>query len=176
MDKNMKKTKMAIFDFDGTLVETPLPDMGRITYNKKTGKPWPYEGWWGRHESLDMDIFDMPIVDAVEIDYNREKANPDTIMVMLTGRMVKLGVYVEKILDSKGFAFDEYCYNRGGSTDVEKMKTMEKLLNKYPSVVELEMWDDRLEHIPTFEQWGKAQCLSGRLKEFSINLVPANRH
>lgn len=176
-NKNMKnKTKLSIFDFDGTLIETPLPEEGKLKWGIKKGIPWPYEGYWGRHESLDMDIFDMPTVDDVEIDYNREKANPDTIMVMLTGRMIKLKDYVKKILDSKGFEFDEYCYNRGGNTDIEKMRTMETLLDKYPNVVELEMWDDRMEHIPTFEQWGKAQCLNGRLKEFSINLVPANRH
>jgi hypothetical protein len=171
MDKDITKTKLSIFDFDGTLIETPLPEEGKLKWGIKKGIPWPYEGYWGRHESLDMDIFDMPTVEDVEIDYNREKAKPDTIMVMLTGRMVKLKDYVKKILDSKGFEFDEYCYNRGGNTDVEKMRTMETLLDKYPNVVELEMWDDRMEHIPTFEQWGKAQCVNGRLKEFSINMV-----
>jgi hypothetical protein len=53
---------------------------------------------------------------------------------------------------------------------------MEVLLEKYPDIDEMELWDDRLEFIPIFEQWGKNQCLSGRLKEFSINFVPANRH
>lgn len=170
------RTKLSIFDFDGTLIDTPMPDMGRILYKQKTGNVWPYEGWWGRHESLDMDVFDMETIKDVEDDYKREKNNDDTIIVMLTGRMIKLSDYVKKILDSKGFEFDEYCYNRGGSTDVEKMRTMEVLLDKYPNVVDLEMWDDRLEHIPIFEQWGKNQCLSGRLKGFSINFVPANRH
>jgi hypothetical protein len=175
MDKKIR-TKLSIFDFDGTLIDTPMPDMGRILYKQKTGNVWPYEGWWGRHESLDMDVFDMETIKDVEDDYKREKNNDDTIIVMLTGRMIKLSDYVKKILDSKGFEFDEYCYNRGGSTDVEKMRTMEVLLDKYPNVVDLEMWDDRLEHIPIFEQWGKNQCLSGRLKGFSINFVPANRH
>ena len=175
MDTKMK-TKLSIFDFDGTLIDTPMPDTGRLQYKQKTGNVWPYEGWWGRHESLDMDVFDIETIKDVENDYNKEKANPEVIAVMLTGRLIKLKDSVRKILDSKGFEFDEYCYNRGGSTDVEKMRTMEVLLEKYPNVIELEMWDDRLEHIPTFENWGKNQCLNGRLKGFSINFVPANRH
>jgi hypothetical protein len=170
------KTKLNIWDFDGTLINTPLPEEGKLKWEAKKGMPWPHEGYWGRYESLDMEVFNMETIEDVVNDYNREKAKPNTIMVMLTGRLLKLADYVKKILDANGFEFDEYCYNRGGSTEIEKMRTMEVLLEKYPEVVEIEIWDDRLEHIPIFEQWGKNQCLSGRLKEFSINFVPANRH
>ena len=31
--------------------------------------------------------------------------------------------------------------------------------------------NDRLEHIPIFEEWGKNHCLSGRLKDFKINVI-----
>ena len=53
---------------------------------------------------------------------------------------------------------------------------MESLLEKYPKVYELEMWDDRLEHIPVFQSWGDSLVKSGRLKRFNINVVPADRH
>lgn len=170
MDK--KFTKISVFDFDQTLVNTALPEHGKSQYEQKTGKPWPYEGWWGRKESLDLDIFDMPVIDLVISDYHLEKQREDTLVVMLTGRLLKLSAEVKKILDAKGLEFDEYHYNRGGSTDVAKMKTMENLLVKYPSVVEIQMWDDRILHIPIFEQWGKEQCLGGKLKDFSITVVP----
>jgi hypothetical protein len=169
-------TKLAVFDFDGTLVDTPLPEEGKKTYKEKTGKDWPFPGWWGQPLSLDMDIFDMPTVPMVTSAYKKEKINPDTCMVMLTGRMVKLGDLVKKILTSKGLTFDEYHFNRGGSTETAKMKTMDSLLEKYPNVYELEMWDDRLEHIPIFQAWGNNLVKSGRLKSFNINVVPADRH
>jgi len=171
MDKTLNKTKLSIFDFDDTLVNTPLPDYGEIKYKEVTGKEWPHQGWWSKKESLDTDIFDMPLNKDVHSDYLKEKSNPETVVVMLTGRMFKLADYVKKILDENGLQFDEYRYNMGGSTDKSKMKTMEQLLEKYPNVVEIEQWDDRLEHIPTFEDWGKKQCLSGRLKDYSINVV-----
>ena len=169
-------TKLAVFDFDGTLVDTPLPDVGKKEYKEKTGKDWPFPVWWGQPLSLDLSIFDMPTVPMVMSAYKKEKISPDTCMVMLTGRMVKLGDMVKKILDSKGLTFDEYHFNRGGSTETAKMKTMESLLEKYPKVYELEMWDDRLEHIPVFQSWGDSLVKSGRLKRFNINVVPADRH
>jgi hypothetical protein len=169
-------TKLSVFDFDGTLVDTPLPEFGKKEYKEKTGKDWPFPGWWGQPLSLDMSVFDIPTVPMVMSAYRREKIAPDTCMVMLTGRMVKLGDLVKKILDAKGLTFDEYHFNRGGSTETAKIKTMESLLEKYPKVYELEMWDDRLEHIPIFQAWGDNLVKSGRLKKFNINVVPADRH
>ena len=164
-------TKLSIFDFDGTLISTPLPDTGRIEYHVKTGSPWPHEGWWGRHESLDMTIFDMPTLEEVIEAYVLEYANPSTAVVLLTGRLQKLSKHVKAILEAKNLTFDEYHFNRGGGTEFAKMKSMDKLLEKYPEVIEMEQWDDRLAHIPIFEDWGRKQCDSGRLKSYKINIV-----
>ena len=41
-------TKVAFFDFDGTLMNSPTPENGKIIYKEKTGVNYPYEGWWGR--------------------------------------------------------------------------------------------------------------------------------
>jgi FMN phosphatase YigB (HAD superfamily) len=173
----MKKiTKLAIFDLDGTLLDTPLPEFGKQFYKEKTGQDWPFEGWWGKPLSLDMSIFEIPTVPQVIEDYQEEKKSDKTVTVMLTGRMTKLSDLVKDILKSKELTFDEYHFNRGGSTDVAKIKTMEKLLEKYTSVKEIEMWDDRLEHIPVFQEWGDKMLESGRLESFYINVVPADRH
>lgn len=175
-----KITKLSIFDFDGTLIETPLPDVGKILYQEKTGKVWPHEGWWGRRESLDMAIFDMKVIPSVKASYHEEKAKDETLMVMLTGRIknhkIDLTPEVKAILDSHGFEFDEYLLNRGGSTDSAKIKSMEKLLEQHKDIDFIELWDDRLEHIPIFEAWGAKQLESGRLTHFKINVVPAGRH
>ena len=170
-----KITKLAIFDFDGTLVNTPLPDKGRIEYEKKTGQPWPHKGWWGQPDSLDTKVFDMPVIDSVISDYKTEKTNPNTLTILLTGRIKKLSTYVEKVLKEKGLSFDEYHYNNGGSTDAFKVKILDDLIRKYPDV-EVEMWEDRLEHVPIFEQWGKEKALSGEIKDFKINVVFTGHH
>jgi len=171
-----KITKLAIFDFDGTLISTPLPETGRQEYHDKTGKAWPHEGWWGRHESLDMEVFDMPTLEEVIADYEKATAEESTAVVLLTGRMIKLSEHVKVILDAKGLTFDEYHYNRGGATEMAKMKSMEKLLEKYKDVTEMELWDDRLPHIPIFEAFLQKQVDEGRITSFKINVVNGSHH
>jgi hypothetical protein len=169
-------TTLSVFDFDGTLIDSPMPDTGRAEYEQKTGKPWPYQGWWGRVESLDMDVFDIKPIPSVIADYKTEKVDPNTSVIMLTGRMQKLSDKVMAILKANGLEFDGYYFNRGGSTDVEKIRTLNKVLDEQPSIKVVKMWDDRLEHIPIFEQWGKEKVESGVLEDFNITVVPAGRH
>jgi hypothetical protein len=170
-----KITKLSIFDFDGTLIMSPLPDTGKIEYEKKTGQPWPHKGWWGQADSLNTEIFDMPVIDSVISDYKTEKSNTNTLTVLLTGRMKKLAPSVEKVLRKNSLSFNEYHYNNGGSTDVFKIKTLDDLIKKYPDV-EVEMWEDRLEHVSIFEQWGKEKALSGEIKDFKINVIFSGNH
>ena len=81
-----KKTRLAVFDFDGTLFDTPLPDTGKDIFKEKTGKDWPHKGWWGKGESMDSNVFNIPPVDSVLADFMFERANPETLVVLLTGR------------------------------------------------------------------------------------------
>lgn len=171
-----KITKLAIFDFDGTLVGTPLPDTGRQEYQDKTGKAWPHEGWWSKPESLDMAVFDMPVYDEVIEAHAKELAAADTAVIMLTGRITKLSQHVEDVLAQKGLKFDEHHYNRGGETGDAKMKTMTKLLEKYTDVTYIEMWDDRDLHIERFRQFGEDLIKSGRLTHFKVNHVNSDHH
>jgi len=96
----------------------------------------------------------MPMVSSVISDYKKEIANPNTLVVMLTGRIKRLSNEVENILSSKGLKFDEYHYNDGGSTLESKIHTLDNLLIRYPKVKSISLWDDRDEHIPSFQSWG----------------------
>ena len=166
-----KITRLAIFDFDATLIDTPLPEQGMQIYKKVTGKDWPYKGWWGRRESLDMDIFDMPANRAVVSDYVKERQNKNTLTVLLTGRIPPLEKEVKKILDSNSLKFDEYHFNTGGSTLNFKLHVLDELLKKYPDVKSVHMWEDRVEHVPSFEQWGESNPI-----DFDITVVESNHH
>ena len=79
MKDRLKITKISAFDFDGTIVNTPLPDVGKVIWKQKTGKEWPHKGWWGQADSLDSKIFDMPIIQMVRDSYDREVQNPNTL-------------------------------------------------------------------------------------------------
>ena len=147
-------TRIAVFDFDGTLVNSPLPEEGKVEYEEKTGQKWPYSGWWGRAESLDTNIFDISPIPSVQSAYRNERKNPNTLVVMLTGRIKKLSGQVEDILSTNGFRFDGYYYNDGGSTLTYKINTLSKLLSEYPNVKSIALWDDRIEHVDAFKAWG----------------------
>lgn len=166
-----KITKISVFDFDGTLISTELPETGKSRWKEVKGTDWPHRGWWGKAESLDLEIFENSVIEHVVEDYKKEKNGPENLVVMLTGRMVALSLDVEKILDKHGLDFDRKYYNTGGDTITCKKKKIEELLREFPHVEVIEIWDDRLEHIPHFEQLGKTLLESGKLKEFKVNHV-----
>lgn len=168
---NIKYTKLAVFDFDNTLISTPLPDSGKIIWREKTGKDWPHKGWWGRAESLDIEIFEHPIRPEVISDYHAEFADLNTMVIMLTGRRPSLAKEVKSILDYHKLTFDAYLYNYGGETSVNKRQQMEKILSEIPSIISIELWDDRKLHVQIFQEWGDVLVKTGRLKDFKINLV-----
>jgi len=169
-------TKLAIFDFDGTLVQSPLPETGKIIYQEKTGKPYPHKGWWSKDESLDISIFDVPTNPSVIEDYHKEMAVITTLKIMLTGRLPRMAGYVEEILSQHGLVFDKYLYNTGGATEVSKKKTMDELLVLFPDVKSVELWEDREPHVQVFEQWGQEKIDSGVLTEFKVNFIISDNH
>lgn len=165
--------KLSVFDFDGTLVNSPLPEEGKKEYKEKTGQDWPHAGWWGQPMSLDSEIFDINIIPSVIRAYLKEINDSNTMVVMVTGRINKLSGLVKKILDDNGLKFHEYHFNNGGSTESAKKKTFDKILSQNPSITEMELWDDRIEHIPIFQAWGDEKLESDRLDKFNINVVPS---
>ncbi len=170
------RTKLAVFDFDGTLVNTPIPEESKkAMWKEKTGKNWQ-GGWFSNPDSLNMDVFDMPTIPGVISDYKREAADPNSLVIMLTGRIPKLGSYVKAILDAKNLKFDDYLYNEGGATEDSKIKQMEDILKYNPSIREIEFWDDRDPHIPLFRAWGDEMIEKGYLDKFHINHIPGFRH
>lgn len=77
--------KLAIFDFDGTLANTPLkPDdwTGR-DYIAPDGKSRKDNDWWAHPDSL----VDFPFNDLVMKQFQAARSDPNTKAVLLTGRI-----------------------------------------------------------------------------------------
>ena len=75
------------FDFDDTLIHTMLPEPGMKIWEEKTGKPWPYRGWWSKVETLDMNIFDTPKNEWTYKKYIDAKSDPTGYLILATGRL-----------------------------------------------------------------------------------------
>lgn len=164
-------TRISIMDFDGTTVDTGTQERFSPIYKEKTGKDWPFNGWWGRKESLDMGIFDFKALPHVKKDFDKEATNDNTLMVSLTGRRKELAGLVEAILHANGYKFDKYLYNYGDKTDVNKIEQIGNLLKEFPTVRTIAMWDDRDEHVPTFKKFLDGLVSSGRLDSYDFTHV-----
>jgi len=184
MKKNIKRilredvggvTKLSVFDFDGTLVDTGEKGLtadrpGAAQYKVNTGKDWPFGGWWGRKESLDTDVFDFKSLDSKSA-YKDELNKSNVLTIIATGRRDKLKHEVLNVLNKLGFRVnpkDLYC-NDKSDTFRFKVDKFEEKLQENPSIREVELWDDR--HIEEFQQWGQSLLNSGRLNNFKINHI-----
>lgn len=142
------KTKLYIFDFDGTIMNTPLPDTGKLEYERITGEKYPHQGWWGRLESLHHGFDIQPFPTVVE-EYNRVKSDPDGLVVLMTNRMYKHIPRVKEILNQHNLSFDVYSFKLDGTLKPGRIR---KLLEEYTDVSYIEVWDDMEDQIGLLNQ------------------------
>ena len=162
------KKKLIVFDFDGTLFDSPTPEQGKFEYKIKTGKDYPHIGWWSKPETLDSEIFNIQPIPFTIGEYHKHTPDSTNHIIMMTGRLPRLSHLVEALLTKHELKFHEYHYNNGGSTHVCKMKTIGKILEKMESIDEIIMYDDRDDHVPIFREFGSGLVKDGRLKKFEV--------
>lgn len=150
----MKVNKLISFDFDDTLVHTTLPVEGKEIWKEKTGEDWPYRSWWSRPESLDMDVFEIPLNKKIYRRYKQVISDPNNYVILATGRVAPLRDEVYKILGHYGLSFDETHLNPGIDTFEFKSNLFAKLIKKLKPK-EFIMYDDREEHLIRFREWAK---------------------
>ena len=168
MEEKQTINKISIFDFDGTLADTPNKEDGIALWEAKNKKDYPHKGWWGKPESLDENTFNVKLIPSTIGDYNKESEGDNTLMIMLTGRIPKLANQVESILNKNGVIFDEYRYKEKGDTFSSKINTIKRLLEQNPNVTEIEMWEDRLNHADGFEEWGNTNDIDIKVNRVII--------
>jgi len=131
--------RLAIFDFDGTLINSPEKEIGIPRWERIKGQKYPYKGWWGRKESLDTEVFDIKPFPNILAQLNKERATPDTSVIILSSRMEKLRPEVEKILDMNGIVVDDVILRRGNEN---KGDVILKIENYNQDLKEIVVYDD----------------------------------
>ena len=147
--------KLISFDLDDTLIKSPLPAEGKQIWKEKTGEEWPHRGWWSKPESLDMDVFEIPLNKKIYRRYQQAISDPDNYVILATGRVAPLRDEVYTILDHYGLEFDEIHLNPGIDTFEFKSNLFAKLIYELQPE-EFIMYDDRQEHLVKFVSWANA--------------------
>jgi len=143
---------LSFFDFDGCLVNSPEPDDGKKRFKELTGEEYPYGGWWGRKESLDPFFDEIKPIQRTIAEYNKRKSEPNSKIILLTNRIQELSPSVEAILKKFNLSFDYYNYKTG---ETEKSDRIREYLEEYPTVNNINVYDDRDKEIEQFKQLKK---------------------
>jgi len=85
---------------------------------------------------------------------------------MLTGRLPHQHDQIIELLKFHKIVFTEYHYKESGDTLNSKLNSITTLLNRFPQVNYIEMWEDREPHAIAFEEWGKENNV-----KIEVNLV-----
>jgi len=141
-------TEISFYDFDGTLFNTYEPEKGKKIYKDKTGNEYPHKGWWGRKESLDLDVFNIEVNDTVYSKWLGDAKNNNIKTILLTNRMYKLKDDVLKVLEKNNIVFDEYSFKKGGADKVERILSFVDENTKT-----INIYDDREKELIEFDKF-----------------------
>jgi hypothetical protein len=142
-------TRLCAFDFDSTLISSPMPETGKIEWEKYYNKPFPYKGWWGRPESLDLNVFDVRTFPKVQNILNKDVSTPDTYTIVLTSRQEKLRPLLQKILDVNNIHVDKLDMKRDERTKGQKILDY---IKTFPELIEINVYEDKEDEINSYKE------------------------
>jgi hypothetical protein len=141
--------RLVVFDFDGTLINSPEPETGKAQWSEKMGNPYPFSGWWGRPESLDLNVFDIKPFPSVLLQLKKEIVIPGTYVIVLTSRMEKLRPQVEAVLKANNIEVDKLDMKRAeGDKGVKVMRYVQQI----PDLKVVNVYEDRDIDIEAYER------------------------
>jgi hypothetical protein len=149
--------KIVVYDMDKTLLHTPEKTQENLEMwlckhpNRKFGS-----GWWGNINSMCSETFDIKAVEHVKEQAIIDIQDVDTFAVLVTGRIPKFERISKEILRKNGIPyFNAYHFNNTHRTLDFKLGVFNKLRSDFPEATHFTIWEDRVDHIPHFEAWGK---------------------
>lgn len=207
---NSNKIKIDIFDFDDTLIWVPSPNKAKSIiekYNlnakangKKEVKQISVSGYWYAPESMEPPIIPDPcpcvmLNQKIAQEFYASQRDPRRLTVVMTGRPPHLRKHLDRILDDFKMKPERvYMMPEEGFVLDSKIQHIAKLLDEFPQVTEIEMWDDKgptmakltgkshYNHVAEFKKF-LSICRNKRQKrddcwtlKFKVNEVPPRDH
>src|SRR5574343_68294 len=157
-------TKINIFDFDGTIFNSPVPN-GKIWDSKTFGRLMADSsrgglGWFQHTITLDNKyIKDSTCNEEVVAAVRKSMADPSCATILLTGRDTSFSNRIRDILSSNGLVFDDFGFKPEPKVGEIRETTMnfkkrfiKEMIEKY-GANKVEMWEDRQKHVITFREY-----------------------
>jgi hypothetical protein len=147
----MKNIQLAFFDMDGCLMDTPHPEVGKKQWAEHYGKEYPAQGWWGRLESMDLDVFNIKPKNEV-LNYYKELYSKNVICRILTSRLPKFEPLIKSLLIDNDIDMEEILTMKPPYTKGERIvHTVAKYTLQGYIVTDIYFFDDRNKEIVTVE-------------------------
>lgn len=160
-----EERRVVFYDFDKTLFITTEPEEGKRIYQEKTGEVYPHVGWWGRKESLDFDMFDIRPNPKVYAQYQKDRRDYNTYVVLLTNRQQKLLPYIQPILDKYNISFDDYLLASGESTKGSRVLNL--MSTKYLHIQSVVVYDDDVVQLQNIEMVLKSTNIKYQMNQIT---------
>lgn len=162
----MSVTKLAIFDFDGTLFRSPTRPVG-----------WS-GAWWGNPQSLtrpfvpevpDDGWWNQTVVERAK----RDIVNENTLTALITGRVQhRFTLRIRELLEQAGLKFDHVFLSPDEEdTKKYKVKVLTTLMADNPSVRNVDIWEDNEENLRVMSDY-----VEGRGRAAFPHLVTVSAH
>jgi hypothetical protein len=150
--------KIDIFDFDDTLVYAPTETRAKrilAKHNakaKEKGEPEVTLGtgfYWDDPKSLEPPIVPEPtpfilLNQKLAMEFHNSQRDPRRLTVVMTGRPKSLRAQVKRVLDDFKLKPDRFYLNPSDEPTLDyKLAHIAKLLDEFPHVSEIEIWDDK---------------------------------
>lgn len=181
-----RKNKVVIWDFDGTIFKSPDREAGELSYFEATGKTFPFDGWWGRLESLMPPVVpEKPgeewLIASTIAAYRESAKDQNAEMILMTGRPYKNRHRVLEICNHFDLTFHKHYFRgqpgqRGRDTlEIKTNFIQDDLI--HPELQILEIWEDRIEHTSAFMDLAKSwkAKYSKHLQKVVVNCVTQNK-
>ena len=162
--------ELHLYDFDGTLFRSPDPP---DWYDRSVGS------WWISHSSLDEPCVPHQPggewwVGNTVTAAKASISDPNVFAICCTGRTEKPFRWrVPELLKQRGLNFDAVYLNPGMDTAAFKRGILSKLLNRYPFVEHVVVWEDDATKAASYVKHVKSLGRTIEFKRVNVTSPPA---
>ena len=150
-------TELFVYDFDGTLFDSPYPAAGKQVYKTAMGQSWPYKGWWNVAESL-LPPLKVPPGPALA-SFRAHCGRSGSHTVILTARIQSTAAGVEHVLTNYNIHSDELIMKPNNTSECKnteyKVAYLHKLLDRFPNAKLVKLWEDNATNLEAMESFAK---------------------